>query len=234
VLGDDSRRLSPECRRRIGYLSEEPFPYNDLPLPALLRFVATFFPDWDWDHADELVRRFRPPLDRSLQTMSVGERRKSELLLVLAQKPDLLILDDPASGLDVTVRREFLWAALEVARTEGKAVLFTSHVLSDVERVVDTVGILEGGRLSVQASLEDLKGRTKRLVFASPPDPAAPPPVAGELTRSRAGRDVVVVTDAYSPELEERLRRDAGLSAVEDLNLEDIFVAHVETGSQGG
>jgi ABC-2 type transport system ATP-binding protein len=229
VLGENSRRLSPGCRRRIGYLSEESFPYADLPVPALLRFVSAFFPHWDWGYANELVERFAVPLDRPLQSMSAGERRKCELLLVLAQKPDLLILDDPALGLDVTVRREFIWAALEVARNEGKAVLFTSHVLTDVERVVDTVGVLDGGRLLLQAPLEELQGRTKRLVFRLPGEGVAgPAEVPGELSRERRGKDVLVVTADYSPRLEAGLRETAYLAAVEDLNLEDIFVALVD------
>jgi ABC-2 type transport system ATP-binding protein len=229
VLGENSRRLSAECRKRIGYLSEAPFPYADLPVPALLRFVSAFFPRWDWNYSNELVARFAVPLDRPLQAMSAGERRKCELLLVLAQQPDLLILDDPALGLDVTVRREFLWAALEVARNEGKAVLFTSHVLTDVERVVDTVGVLDGGRLLLQAPLEELQERTKRLVFSLPGE-AMPGPlvVPGELSRERRGKDVLVVTADYSPDLEAKLRESTYLATVEDLSLEDIFIALVQ------
>jgi ABC-2 type transport system ATP-binding protein len=119
---------------------------------------------------------------------------------------------------------------LEVARSEGKAVLFTSHVLTDMERVVDTVGVLDGGRLLLQAPLEELQERTKRLVFSLPgaelPGPAE---VAGELSRERRGKDVVVVTGSYTPQLEARLRDSAYLTAVEDLNLEDIFVALVDS-----
>jgi ABC-2 type transport system ATP-binding protein len=229
VLGEPSQRLSVDCRQRIGYLSEEPFPYGDLPVPALFRFVSAFFPRWDWDYSNELARRFEVPMDRPLQTMSAGERRKCELMLVLAQRPDLLILDDPALGLDVTVRREFLWAALEVARSEGKAVLFTSHVLTDVERVVDTVGVMDGGRLLVQARLQDLQQRTKRLVFRLPDDRyIEPPAVRGELLRECRGHEVLVVTADYSPDLGAALRQSGGLTAVEDLNLEDIFVALLE------
>jgi ABC-2 type transport system ATP-binding protein len=232
VLGEDSRLLTSACRQRIGYLSEEPFPYNDLPLPALLRFVSAFFPAWDWDHSNALLKRFEVPLDRPLNAMSLGQRRLSELLLVLAQKPDLLILDDPGQGLDVTVRREFLWAALEVAREEGKAVLFTSHILTDVERVVDTVGILGSGTLILQAPLEQLQAWVKRLCFALPSGAAPEPsPVPGELLRERQGRDLVVVTVGYTPELEAELRQTAGLTAVEHLNLEEIFVAVVDGGA---
>jgi ABC-2 type transport system ATP-binding protein len=226
VLGEPSQRLSAACRRRIGYLSEQPFPYADLPVPALLRFVSAFFPSWDWDYANQLLHRFEVPLDRPLMTMSAGQRRKCELLLVLAQQPDLLILDDPALGLDITVRREFLWAALEVARSEGKAVLFTSHVLTDVERVVDTVGVMEAGRLLLQYPLKALQWRTRRLVFRPPGEPSPePPPVLGELTRERHCNEIQVVTGDYSPELEAELRSSTHLVDVEDLSLEDIFVA---------
>jgi ABC-2 type transport system ATP-binding protein len=162
--------------------------------------------------------------------MSAGERRKCELLLVLAQRPDLLILDDPALGLDITVRREFLWAALEVARSEGKAVLFTSHVLTDVERVVDTVGVMDEGRLLLQSPLEELRRRTRRLVFRLPGEQYQDPPVVrGELSRERRGTEVHIVTADYSPDLEAGLRSWAYFTGVEKLNLEDIFVALLDT-----
>jgi ABC-2 type transport system ATP-binding protein len=203
-------------------------------MPALLRFVSAFFPAWDWGYTNDLAARFAVPLDRPLNAMSAGERRKCELLLVLAQRPDLLILDDPALGLDVMVRREFLWAALEVARKEGKAVLFTSHVLTDVERVVDSVGVLDGGRLRLQAPLAELKDRFRRLVFELPgPDGPEPPRVEGELSRERQGTVLAVVTESYTPELEDRLRSREPLRAMEGLGLEDIFLALVGPRPEG-
>jgi ABC-2 type transport system ATP-binding protein len=223
VFGEDSLRLSAACRQRIGYLSEEPFPYDDLPAPALLKFVAAFFPHWDWDYANRLAARFAVPPDRPLRSLSAGERRKTELLLVLAQKPDLLVLDDPAQGLDVTVRREFLWAALEVVRDEGRAVLFTSHILTDVERVVDTGAVLDGGRLRALDRLDDLKSQVKRLVF--PPGGGEPAAVPGELARKQVGRELLLTTEAYSDELGARLRAQHPGLEVEDLNLEEVFVA---------
>jgi ABC-type multidrug transport system ATPase subunit len=229
VLGEDSLHLSPPCRQRIGYVSESGLPYDTLPMPALVRFVRGWFPQLDWRHTNELLQRFVVPTDRPLKQMSRGERRLCELILELAKQPDVLILDDPAVGLDVTVRREFLGATLDMAREEGKAVFFTSHVLSDVERVVDTVGILERGRLLVQASLEDLKTRTKRLIFTrSGADTVVPPVVEGEICRTEKGRDVVIVTGAYTPELEAHLRKTTGLIIVEGMNLDEIFIALTE------
>jgi ABC-2 type transport system ATP-binding protein len=103
-------------------------------------------------------------------------------------------------------------------------------VLTDVERVVDTVGVLDGGRLLLQAPLEELKERTKRLVFSLPGEGVPGPAVVdGELVRERRGKDVLVVTAAYTPQLEAGLRNTGYLTAVEHLNLEDIFVALVDS-----
>lgn len=226
VLGEESRQLSPACRQRIGYVSESGFPYDTMPLAALVRYVSTFFDRWDWPYTNHLVQRFDLPTQRPLRLLSRGQQRQCELLLALAQKPDLLILDDPALGLDVTVRREFLEVALEVAREEGKAVLFSSHVLSDVERIVDTVGMLEQGQLLYQGSLDVLKACVKRCVLTWDGTGASTlPKVEGELCRTRHGQDMVLVTCAYTPELESYLRFAAGLTAVQDMNLEEIFMA---------
>jgi ABC-2 type transport system ATP-binding protein len=226
VFGEDSLALSRATRRRIGYLSEKPFPLDDLPLPYLLRYVSAFFDRWDWARVEDLVRRLEVPQDRTLHDLSAGERRKAELALTLAPDPDLLVLDDPAVGLDVTVRREFLRAALEVARGEGKTVLFTSHVLTDVERVADTVGFIESGRMKLTADLDELKARTKRLILTLPPGhDGGAVHLPGEIARWREGRDLVLVTGSYAEEEMERLSVRFGPAQVEDLNLEEIFCA---------
>ena len=222
VFGEDSLDLSAAARRRIGYLSEEEFPYADLPVPELLEWLSAFFPAWDWDRAERWVKRFDVSRSKLLNEMSKGERRRAELILVLAQDPDLLVLDDPALGLDATVRRDFLTAALEMARDDGKTVLFTSHVLTDVERVVDTVAFLERGALRSCGALDDVKARTKRIVL--PGAAAADVVVPGEVRRRKDGRDLVVVTEAFGPALEATLRAKHPSLEVEDLNLEEIFV----------
>jgi ABC-2 type transport system ATP-binding protein len=223
VFGEDSLALSRDCRRRNGYLSEEPFPYDDLPLPGLLRFVSAFFPNWDWDHAESLAKRLDVPRDRTLKQMSRGERRRAELLLVLAQKPDLLVLDDPWLGIDAAARREFLCTTLELARDEGKTVLFTSHVLSDVERIVDHVVILDKGVVRSGGTLDEIKSRTKRLVLGVDGVDPATVVVPGEVSRRVDGGELVVVTEAFSSALEEKLRGRLTHVDVTHLNLEEIF-----------
>jgi ABC-2 type transport system ATP-binding protein len=223
VFGEDSLALSRPCRRRIGYISEEPFPYDDLPLPGLLRYVSAFFETWDWDYANSLAARLEVPRDRTLKEMSRGERRSAELLLVLAQRPDLLVLDDPWLGLDAAIRREFLVTALELAPDEGKTVLFTSHVLSDVERIVDRIALLDRGVVRSGGTLDEVKARTKQIVLGVDGMDPARFVVPGEVSRRVDGSELVVVTEAFTPALEERLRATATHVEVAHLNLEEIF-----------
>lgn len=227
MFGEDSLTMDWRTRQRIGYLSEEPFPYDDLPIDDLLRFVAAFFEEWDWDRSRRLLDEIDVPRDQVLKKMSAGQRRRGELLLALAQDPDLLVLDDPTAGLDVTVRRDFLRGALELAREEGKTVLFTSHVLTDVERIVDTVGFLIDGEMRLVAPLDDLKARTKRIVIESAD---AAPTIPGELRRETVPGGVAVTTGEYDDALRADLSDRYGRITVEDLGLEDIFLAVVGAG----
>lgn len=233
VYGEDSLTLSREVRQRIGYLSERPFPHGDLPVGVLVRWVSAFFQRWDQHRVDALMARMGVPADRSPDTMSVGERRKAELFLALAPDPDLLILDDPWLGIDAVVRHEVLALVLETAREQGKTVLFTSHALSDVEKIADRVILLDGARVRAEASLDDLKERTKRLLVTLP-DGHQPSTlvIPGELTRTTEGRTVTVLTEAWSPALAERLRERGFEVDVEDLNLEALFLALAGTTSR--
>jgi len=218
LLGESSMELSKGTRQRIGFLSEDEFPYDDIAFTDVLRFVSGFFEQWDWSWCEHLIARLGIDASKRLDRMSKGQRRVAELCIAVAHKPDLLVLDDPAVGLDASVRRELLWTLLETVQEQGSTVLFTSHVLQDVERVVDHVGILCRGRLLMAGPIDDLKARVRRLVL---PQEEAPDTLEGEIHREQHGRDVVIVTERYSPEIESRF---AG-SESSPMNLEDIFLA---------
>jgi len=225
VLGEDSLRLPRGVRRRVGYLSEEAFPYDDLEMPRLLRFVSAFFERWDMERCERLAKRMEVRRDVPLKEMSLGERRRAELFLALAQDPEILVLDDPWLGLDAVARRDFLETALEAAREEGKTLLFTSHVLTDVERIVDRVAILREGRVRTASGLDDLKARTKRVILDLPGGgDGGGIVVPGEVARRREAGSLVVVTEGRSPGLEARLAAGGAEVRVEDLGLEEIFI----------
>ena len=226
VFGEDSRRLSRATRQRLGYLAEGEFPYDDMPLLDALQFVRGFFDAWDWDWCEHLIERLGVDRNKRLDNMSKGQRRLAELLLTVAPGPDLLVLDDPALGLDPAVRRSVLWALLETVNERGATVLFSSHVLQDVERVVDHVGILQAGRLRVGGELDAVKERVRRIVV---PAEAAPDVVDGELGRQAFGNEVAIVTCAWSEGMAEQF---TVATAVDRLNLEELFLAMSDVGAR--
>lgn len=217
VFGEESRAMSKAARRRIGYLAEGEFAYDDVPFLDLLRFLSGFYERWDWGWCKHLAERLRVDESKSLDSLSKGQRRIAELLLAVAHKPDLLVLDDPALGLDAGVRRELLWTLLETVQEQGTTVLFSSHILQDVEQVVDHLAILDQGRLRLAGSFAEIQERFRRLVLARE---GAPEHVAGEISRAVRGQEVQIVTQAFDPGMLQRLPvRDSGR-----LSLEEIFL----------
>ena len=142
---------------RIGYLSEE----NDLPgwmrVDELLRYSRAFYPEWDDGYAEELRDRFALDPAARVKTLSKGQKARAGLLVALAYRPALLVLDEPSSGLDPIVRRDILGAVLRTIADEGRTVLFSSHLLDEVEEVADHVTMISGGRVVVSGALDEIK-----------------------------------------------------------------------------
>jgi len=144
---------------RIGYLSEE----NDLPgwmrVGELLRYSRAFYPSWDDAYAEELRQAFELDVGARIRTLSKGQRARAGLLVALAHRPELLVLDEPSSGLDPIVRRDILGAVLRTIAHEGRTVLFSSHLLDEVEEVADHVTMIKQGRIVLSAPLEEIKAK---------------------------------------------------------------------------
>ena len=142
---------------RIGYLSEE----NDLPgwmrVDELLRYTRAFYPAWDDAYAEELRRMFDLDPAAKVGKLSKGQKARAGLVAALAYRPELLVLDEPSSGLDPIVRRDILAAVLRTIADEGRTVLFSSHLLEEVEQVADHVTMIRGGRIALSAPLEDIR-----------------------------------------------------------------------------
>jgi ABC-2 type transport system ATP-binding protein len=142
---------------RVGYLSEE----NDLPrwmtIAELMRYSRAFYPDWDDVYAEELRRMFALEPDAKIGTLSKGQKARAGLIAALAYRPELLVLDEPSSGLDPIVRRDILGAVIRTIAGEGRTVLFSSHLLDEVEAVADHVTMMERGRILISAPLPDIK-----------------------------------------------------------------------------
>jgi ABC-2 type transport system ATP-binding protein len=142
---------------RIGYLSEE----NDLPgwmrVDELIRYSRAFYPAWDDAYAEELRRTFALDAAAKIKTLSKGQKARAGLLIALAYRPELLLLDEPSSGLDPIVRRDILGAVIRTIADEGRTVLFSSHLLDEMEEVADHVTMIDGGRIVLSAPLNTIK-----------------------------------------------------------------------------
>ncbi len=219
-------------RRRVGYLPEEPTYYSWMKVEEIVRFSASFYPTWDAALADSLLKQLDLPRDRKLRELSRGMQAKVGLVMALGSRPEVLVLDDPTSGLDAIVRHEFLEAMIANVQAEGGTVFFSSHLLHEMERVADEVAILHQGRLIVRDSLEHLKRRTKKLRAVYPDAVPESFELDGLVRVARDTHQVLLTVQAFEPAMPERLRQ-AGAETVEviDLSLEEIFVDAVKGGA---
>lgn len=159
LFGEDIRSHGPRLRARVGFVQESPLLPGHLRLPELGRFLAPFYPTWDEGCFRRMAALVEVPLRTPFAKLSQGNRMKAALVLALAHHPELLILDEPTSGLDPLSRREFLDLLLEVMQDERRAVLFSTHITSDLDRVADHVAFLQDGRLALAGSKDELMER---------------------------------------------------------------------------
>ena len=163
ILGETTRRTSVAQKQRIGYVSQEQNFYPWMTCHALGRFVGSFYPTWDKTEFARLLEVFEIPQDRRTTELSGGMKAKLALALALAPAPALLVLDEPTAGLDPVARREFMEIIVAQARQHGRTTLFSSHLIDEVERCADRVGIIHQGRMRFEGLLGDLRDQVRRL-----------------------------------------------------------------------
>lgn len=228
ILGLDSVRNALEIKRRIGFVADGQMMYDWMSVDELVWFCKGFYPTWNDAFAADLQRRLELNGKQKVKHLSRGQQAKLALLLAMAHRPELLILDEPTTGLDVVVRRDFLEGIIELIQQEGRTVFFSSHIVHEVERVADWVGIIDKGRLIWCSTLEELKASVRRLTltFADPPGEITGVPHV--LRGEHAGRQAVLTVAHFSEATltAARALRPAQIE-VADLSLEDIFVAMV-------
>ena len=211
---------------RIGYLSEN----RDLPawmrVDQLLRYTAGFYPKWDMDYAETLRRQFDLDPRATVKNLSRGELAKAGLLIALAYRPELLLLDEPSSGLDPVVRRDILEAIIRTVADEGRTVFFSSHLLEEVERVADDIVMIFHGKVALSGALDDVKESHHRLVFHFDTPPASPVKFPGVLSLTGSGREWTAICNGQRDAAVAAVTRSGGRLVAEDpASLDDIFVA---------
>lgn len=225
VLGRDPAREPIELRRAVGYLAEDQVMYGWMTPIELCRFLEPFYPTWDRQLADEYFERFEIPRHIRIRRLSKGQTVKLGLVLALAHRPDLAILDDPAIGLDPISRKEFNRDLINHLQAEGRTVLYSSHLLDEVEAVADTVAILDRGRIVRHAATDDLRDQVKQVLLSIEALEAVSRPV-GLLDVRRDDERIVATIDGAAPFVTELV--ESGIEhEVIDLSLDEIFEAFV-------
>ena len=156
LFGLDSLTHEAEVKTRIGFVYDEPPFHQDVPLSRLKAAIAPFYPGWDEARFLSLCRRFELPLGKKLKKLSQGMKSKFALSLALSHKADLIIMDEPTSGMDPIFRRELLDILSELVRDEGKSILFSTHITSDLERIADAITMVKDGRLVFSSTRDQI------------------------------------------------------------------------------
>jgi ABC-2 type transport system ATP-binding protein len=225
VLGRDPKTEAIAVRQRVGYVAEDQTMFGWMRVGQLLSFIAPFYPTWDNTRANELVKQFDLPLKTRVKNLSKGQSVRVALVLALAHRPTLVILDDPTLGLDPIMRKEFLRDVVAHLQGEGVSVFFSSHLLYEIEPVADSIVILDQGRVIRHAATEDLRAQVRRLIAPLESEQVLST-LPGVLDFSRSGRQATVVVENI--ETARPALASAGVSAKEiELNLDEIFEAYV-------
>jgi ABC-2 type transport system ATP-binding protein len=215
----------------VGFVSEEMRLVDGATLDWHLSFVRSIFPGaWDDGYAARLLQRFHLHRDQKVKGLSRGEQVKAALLLALARKPRLLVLDEPTAGLDPVARQEVIGELMEILKDEERSILFSSHNTLDVEQISDQITFLDRGRIVESGDKEAFLERWRRLhlELSGPSGLPELPPGSGLVDVARSGHTAVVTVNAFDEELPAAYRRaGAVVREVQRMTLEEIFVATV-------
>jgi ABC-2 type transport system ATP-binding protein len=227
VFGFDPVRDPVRVLGRIGYLSEERELPEWMSVDELMRYTQAFHPTWDAPYAHELLKTFALDPAKKIKALSKGMRAQAALVAAVAHRPELLILDEPSSGLDAVVRRDILDAIVRTVVDDGRTVIFSSHLLDEVERMSDHVTLIHQGRVALAGMLDDVRGGYQRssVHFAAHLD--KPPALDTALTVEGSGRMWSVVHNGSLEQFRQSvLARGGEVVESRAATLEEIFLAH--------
>jgi ABC-2 type transport system ATP-binding protein len=219
---------SAAYKEEVGYLPEDPFFFGGMRVGELLDFNAAFYRRWDGRRAEDLLKRFSLDRRAKIKTLSRGTKLKLEMAVALAARPALLVLDDPTSGLDVLTRHDFLQDIIRELADSGTTILFSTHLVHELERIVDHLFILYRGRLILDEDYEAVKNSVRRVRLNFQKDPPQNLEIDGILVESRDGQRIEVIIYPWSDDKKKKLEGfSPALLDIEPLTLEEIFRSFV-------
>jgi ABC-2 type transport system ATP-binding protein len=209
----------------VGYVPDRPHVYPWMRVEEAIAFARSFYPRWNEARCAELMKMFELDPRKRARHLSKGQGAKLSLLLAICHDPPVLILDEPTSGMDPLVREEFLEGVLAVTSQRRQTVFFSSHTLSDVQRLADSVGLLHQGKLLLHKPVDELLDRTKRIraVLEDEKSPHEPPP--GHIWQQVRGREWLITVGDFSTDQIEFVRAKNRIAHVDvqDMSLDDVF-----------
>jgi ABC-2 type transport system ATP-binding protein len=227
VFGSDPTSDPVRVLGRIGYLSEQPDVPGWMQVQELIRYMKAFYPRWDSGYAAALLKEFGLNPAQRISTLSKGQTAKASLLVAQAHRPELLLLDEPSSGLDPMVRRDILEAVIRTVADEGRTVFFSSHFLDEIERVSDHIAMLHRGKLILYGSLDDIKGRHRVVRLRFKENQIKTPQISGAVGLTGANRDWTCMCAGSNEELPSLISRQGGQIVDEHApTLHEIFVSY--------
>ncbi|HXD84833.1 MAG TPA: ABC transporter ATP-binding protein [Rudaea sp.] len=225
VFGETALHLSDAVKARIAYVPQQPDALAWLTPVHMFDYLSRFYPRWDRGYAQRTLERWQIAPNKVMAKLSPGERQRVDLIRALASQPDLLVLDEPVAALDPVARRELLREIALRAGDQGATVLFSTHIVSDLERVASDIAFLHEGRLLLHCATDDTKERYARLWL--PADQAVHVP-AGTLSRRRHDDGSVSCVVARDPAGHWPDAANRPGARVDALGLEDLFVEIAE------
>ena len=223
VLGCDHRKDQIEMKLAAAYVSPHSSYVSWKYVRRLIRFIRAFYPEWEQDYCDQLLKRFKIDPDHKIANLSLGNSIKLGVILALARRPRVLIMDEPTIGLDVLSKQELFAELLALMRDERRTIMISSHNLVDLERFTDHIGVIHEGRLLVEGRTDQLLESYRQLSFTLS---GAPPP--GARLVERDGDRQRVLTDSADRYRQVLAGCGATGISVQPVTLEELFTALVE------
>lgn len=228
VLGQDASQLDSEARHRLGLVFQDDELFDWMPVWRHLDLVAGFYNNWQTDRVSELLRDWQVPVDKRVGNLSRGQRQMLGIALALGHDPEVLLLDEPVSALDPVARQDFLARLVELACDSERTIVFSTHLISDLERITNRLWLLSHGRLLIDEDTDQLREQTRRLTVRSRRELPATLALDGTLRERIEGRNAqVIIKSSQDPDLgalESRL--DARID-VEHLGLEALCLEYL-------